>query len=180
MGESLVFPRKCRVSIQIIIYLFICRCGRMSDAEVSDDEIEGFFDVSDVRYNPIAPFDEFTRPLGLVRGLLVRGLRGGVLVLDTVAGQIYKPVSGRLDGDDLVCETLNVLWSMGERQGFVAEEKSKTVRHSCPGYAGRRCHSGRHRFAKKDLLLLYLRHRLRLRVLLARSTVSHFSISKRL
>lgn len=165
---------KCWVSIHKSVSFLFSRYGIMSDAEVSDAEIDGLFDVSDARYNPIAPFSEFSRPLGLVRGLLVRGLRGGVLVLDPVAGQIYKPLSGRLDGDDFVCETLNLLWSLGERQGFVADEKKKTVRHSCPGYAGRRCHSGRHRFEKKDLLLLYLRHRLRLRIVLARSTVSLF------
>lgn len=147
----------------------------MSDAEVSDEEIDCLLDVSDRRYNPIAPFGEFSRPLGLERGLIIRGIRGGVLLLDTVGNQVYKPVSGRLAGDDFVCETLNLLWSMGDRHGFVAAEKQKNVRHSCTGYAGLRCHSGLHTFLKKDLLRLYLRHRLKLRVVLARSTVTVFS-----
>ena len=149
----------------------------MSDAEVSDEEIDRLFDVSDRQYNPIGRFGDLNRPMGLEKGLIIRGLRGGVLILDTASGQVYKPVSGRLAGDDFVCETLNLLWSMGDRHGFVAAEKKKNVRHSCPGYAGLRCHSGLHIFLKKDLLRLYLRHRLRLRIVLARSTVILFYFS---
>lgn len=68
----------------------------MSDAKLTDEEVDALFDVTDVRYNPIGAFGDLIRPLGLESGLLIRVLRGGVLVLDVVSGQVYEPVSGRL------------------------------------------------------------------------------------
>lgn len=62
-----------------------------------------------------------------------------VYFLDPLKGQIYKPVIGRPLGDDFVCETLNLLRSMGDRQGFVADEKRNSVSHGCSGYIGLRC-----------------------------------------
>lgn len=130
------------------------------------------FSVLDYRYNRVVWYAG-PRPLGLGKALMLRGIRGGVVILDTFGEQLYKPVSGRLAGDDYVCETLNTLWSLGDRCGYIAEEhKRGGERHPCPGYSGLRCHTGEHLFTKRDVLRLYLRHRLRLRLVLAQSRVS--------
>ncbi len=130
------------------------------------------FSVLDYRYNRVVWYAG-PRPLGLGKALMLRGIRGGVVILDTFGEQLYKPVNGRLAGDDYVCETLNTLWSLGDRCGYIAEEhKRGGERHPCPGYSGLRCHTGEHLFTKRDVLRLYLRHRLRLRLVLAQSRVS--------
>ena len=116
----------------------------------------------------------YALPFGLNRenALLLRGMRGGVIVLDMGGQQIYKPVGGRLAGEDFVCETLNVLWSLGDRAGPLADGKKKGgERHLCRGFTNLRAHVGAHKFVKRDVLRLYLRHRLKLRIVIGRSKV---------
>ncbi len=130
------------------------------------------YSVRDERYNAVRYNGGFARPFGLATALLIRGVRGGVIILDTSGSQVYKPVSGRLAGEDYVCETCNTLWSLGHRGGPVAVERRRGgARHPCPGYPGLRAHQGEHLFLKKHLVSLYLRHGLRLRIVLARSKV---------
>ncbi len=147
----------------------------MSAVEILDEEIDDRVGASDPRYNAIAPFSGPFRPLGLERGLIIRGLRGGALILDHVEGQVYRPVGGRIEGhNDYVCATMNVLWALGDRHQFMAPSRKNSIRHICMGYGPLRDHTGTHHFGKKDLLRLYLRHRLRLRILLARTKVICF------
>lgn len=145
----------------------------MSVVEVFREEgVDSHVDVSDPHYNKIDFFGGLFRPVGIDRGLIIRGLRGGALILDPVAGQIYRPVAGRVVGpDDYVCATLNTLWALDDRHHLMSQEQKSGIRRICVGYGTLRAHTGIHHFGKKDLLLLYLRHRLRLRVLLARSKV---------
>ena len=144
----------------------------MSVVEILDEEIDGCVGASDPRYNAIAPFSGLFRPLGLDCGLIIRGLRGGALILDPVEGQLYRPVGDRIEGhNDYVCTTMNVLWALGERHQFTGPNKENSIRHVCLGYSHLRNHNGLHHFGKKELLRLYLLHRLRLRILLARSKV---------
>ncbi len=123
-------------------------------------------------YNAVPYDDGFARPLGCNHALKMRGHRGGVLVLDMANDQIYKPVKGRVSGEDFVCETLNVLQSLGDRQRIAGEKERGGERHPCPGYIGLRLHTGEHRFLKYDALRLQLRHRLKLRLVIAGSKVS--------
>jgi len=107
----------------------------------------------------------------------LRGHRGGVLILDPEEEQVYKPLAGRMGGDDFVCETLNAVWSLGDRGGSIAVERRKNgERHPCRGYPGLRAHSGNHKFTKRHLLLLLTRHRLKVRIVLAESKVIHIFI----
>lgn len=145
----------------------------MSVIEVFGEEaVDNHIGVSDPRYNKIDFFGGLFRPVGLDHGLIIRGLRGGALILDPVGKQIYRPVAGRVVGpDDYVCATLNTLWALHDRHHLMEREEKSGIRRICVGYGRVRDHTGLHHFGKKDLLLLYLRHRLRLRVLLARSKV---------
>ena len=120
--------------------------------------------------------DRLKLPFCLGSALLIRGHRGAVTLLDTLREQAYKPVPGRrpADSDDYVCETCNLLWSLGDRDECLVSERRRARRHPCCGYPGPRGHTGEHRFTKYDVLRLYLGHRLRLRILLAGSTVSDF------
>ena len=152
-----------------------------SSSEESGEEEEGGEEgvlsrgVTDKLYTPVPFNGDFNRPFGLETALMIRGMRGGVIIVDTLGEQAYKPVKGRLSGEDYVCETCNLLWSLGDREPWLAFERKRTQRHSCPGYTTLRAHTGEHVFTKYDLLRLYLRHRLKLRITLAASKVSlHF------
>ena len=138
-----------------------------SDEEETAGENVG---VEDVGYNRIYG-SHFARPYGVENALLLRGLRGGYIVLDTDRDQIYKPEKGRRIRHDFVCETVSALWSLGDRGPALKVQKDKG-RHKCHGYSHLRGHTCNHRFTKWDVLRLLLRHRLRLRVVLARSRVS--------
>jgi hypothetical protein len=158
-----------------------------SEQEESEEEEEGGGEeegvvgrsVTDKLYTPVPFHGDFSRPFGLKTALLIRGMRGGVIVLDTSGEQAYKPVKGRLSGEDYVCETCNLLWSLGDREAWLTGERKRTQRHSCPGYPNLRAHTGEHVFRKYDLLRLYLRHRLKLRITLAASKVTQFLFLER-
>ena len=136
--------------------------------ERGEDTDTRVFRVTDPYYNHVHS-PRFARPHGAERALLLRGLRGGYIVLDIYRWQIYKPNRGRHAGHDFVCATVNTLWSLGDRRVYLENERAEG--HKCPGYTHLREHTGRHHFSKNAVLLLQLRHRLRLRVVLARSTV---------
>lgn len=129
------------------------------------------------RYNPVSYDDGFTRPMGCNHALKVRGHRGGVLILDMWHDQIYKPVKGRVSGEDFICETLNVLQSLGERQRIAGEKERGGDCHPCPGYVDLRLHLGEHRFLKYDALR-QLRNRLKLRLVIAGSKVGFHFLKK--
>ena len=142
-------------------------------------EIDGLVSRSVAnRFFNYVPFngDRLGLPFCLGSALLIRGHRGAITLLDTSREQAYKPVPGRrlADGEDYVCETCNLLWSLGDRNECLVSERRSARRHPCRGYPGLRGHTGDHRFTKYDVLRLYLGHRLRLRILLAGSTVSDF------
>ena len=138
----------------------------------NDDDNHSVVDsVTDPLYTPVPFNGDFNRPFGCETALMIRGHRGGVIILDTTDEQAYKPVKGRLSGEDYVCETCNLLWSLGDRDSWLAAERKRAQRHSCPGYPTLREHTGEHRFTKYDLLRLYLRHRLKVRLVLAASKV---------
>ena len=141
----------------------------------NDDDNHSVVDsVTDPLYTPVPFNGDFNRPFGCETALMIRGHRGGVIILDTTDEQAYKPVKGRLSGEDYVCETCNLLWSLGDRDSWLAAERKRTERHSCPGYPTLRGHTGEHRFTKYDLLRLYLRHRLKVRLVLAASKVCFY------
>lgn len=146
------------------------------DEEEEEEEVEEAPSepVDPHSYNPVPRDDSFARPLGCNHALKMRGLRGGMLVLDMFREQIYKPVKGRVFGEDFICETLNVLQSLGERQRIAGEKERGGERHPCPGYVEMRLHRGEHRFLKYDALRLQLRHRLKLRLVIAGSKVGLF------
>ena len=140
-------------------------------------EIDGLVSRSVAnRFFNYVPFngDRLGLPFCLGSALLIRGHRGAITLLDTSREQAYKPVPGRrlADGEDYVCETCNLLWSLGDRDEGLISERRRARRHPCCGSPGPRGHTGDHRFTKYDVLRLYLGHRLRLRILLAGSTVS--------
>lgn len=140
-------------------------------------EVDGFVsrNVANRLYNYV-PFngDRLKLPFCLGSALLIRGHRGAVTLLDTSREQAYKPVPGRCpaDAEDYVCETCNLLWSLGDRDECLVSERRRARHHPCRGCPGLRGHTGEHLFTKYDVLRLYLSHRLKLRILLAGSTVS--------
>lgn len=136
----------------------------------------GFTDVSfrvrDPYYNPVHT-PRFARPQGVDYALLLRDLCGRSLVLDINRWQIYQPTLDSHVGHDFVCATLSTLWSLGDRRAHLDVEITNGS-PKCSGYVDLREHCGKHLFTKSAALLLQLRHRLRLRIVLARSTVISF------
>lgn len=150
-----------------------------SSEEGETAEVEGVVSrsVTNRLYNYVPFNGGLRRPFCLATALLVRGPRGGDIIVDTSREQAYRPVEGRPSGEDYVCATCDLLWSLGDREDWLAFERKETRHMPCPGYPHLRRHAGDHIFTKYDLLRMYLRHRLRVRILLAGSTVIMFIIS---
>lgn len=136
------------------------------DVEIISDQT---FGVEDHRYNRIYGTN-FARPYGVNNALLLRNLCGNFIVLDTDHDQVYKPARGTLAGHDFVCETANILWALGHPRPFLRTRGGQS-KFKCRGYPHIRAHKGGHSFLKRDALWLLLHHRLRLRVVIAQSTV---------
>lgn len=133
-------------------------------------ELDEYYDVMDDCYNRVRGVN-FARPFGAVNVLLLRDLRSNFIVLDVDRGQVYRPRNGCRGRHDFSCDTVNVLSSLRPQRIYPGPEGAEICRN-CPGYTYLREHSCDHDFCKEDVLKLLLCHRLKLRVVIARSVVS--------
>jgi len=105
-----------------------------------------------------------------------RGLRGGVLFYDPIEEQVYrrtaaKGMSALVAGEPVrtvKCVTVETLRSLGREPGC---DGQKQEGGPCAGHPSIEGHCEHRKFREYDLKRLYLRHGLRLRVLLHRSKV---------
>ena len=106
--------------------------------------------------------------------IYIRGVRGGILFYDPVNHQLYRRTGavGANNFAELVrvvkCVTIPTLRSLGhDLAGYPAPGQAEP--DGCSGHPGIEVHHDHPLFLDRDLRMLYLRHGLRLRVLLHRS-----------
>jgi len=113
--------------------------------------------------------------------ILARGLRGGVLFYDPIEEQVYRRTAARgvnaiVAGEPVrrvKCVTVETLQSLGRAPHVPQQQQQQQQQQAgpCPGHPGIEAHCQHDKFREYDLKRLYLRHGLRLRVVLHRSKV---------